>query len=73
MVQVSADFLNLLLAGRVPVTVGVRPHFLGETLHAINKSCGGIRSIAVGLTLRRMVAKAACAKVLEKCGPILAP
>ena len=37
------------------------------------QSYGGIRSIAVGLTLRRLVAKAACAKVVENCGPILAP
>ena len=52
---------------------GVRPHFFGGTLHAFNKSCGGIRPIAVGLTLRRLVAKAACAKAVVKCGPILAP
>ena len=71
MVEALADFSNLVLAGGVPVEV--RPHFFGGTLHAFNKSCRGIRPIAVGLTLRRLVAKAACAKAVVKCGPIFAP
>ena len=55
------------------LSVEVRPHFLEWTLHALNKSWLGIRRIAVGLTLRRLKRKVACAKIVEKFGPILAP
>ena len=71
MVEALAEFSNLVLAGGVPERA--RAHSFGGTLHAFNKSDGGIRPIAVGLTLRRLVSKVACTKAVEKCRPILAP
>ena len=64
-------FTNLVLSGNTPVQV--RPLFFGATLTALNKKDGGVRPIAVGCTLRRMVAKVACRTVLERMGSLLAP
>jgi len=58
------EFTNLCLAGRVPVVV--QPVFCGATLCAVNKKDGGIRPIAVGSTLRRLIAKAACKAMTSK-------
>lgn len=58
------DFANLCLAGRVPAAI--QPVFCGASLCALNKKGGGIRPIAVGNTLRRLVAKAACKAVMVK-------
>ena len=49
------QFSNLCLAGRVPVEI--QPVFCGASLCALNKKDGGIRPIAVGSTLRRLIAK----------------
>ena len=65
------SFTNLVLAGGVPT--GVRSSFFGATLYAFNKKGGGVRPIAVGLTLRRLVAKVACFKATESCVAMLAP
>ena len=64
-------FTNLVLSGITPVQV--RPLFFGATLTALNKKDGGLRPIAVGCTLRRMVAKVASRAVLERMGSLLAP
>ena len=64
-------FTNLVLAGGVPLWA--RSCFFGATLHAFNKKGGGIRPIAVGLTLRRLVAKVACARATESCSAVLMP
>mgnify|MGYP003530166697 FL=1 len=64
-------FVNLCLAGRVPTAV--RPVFCGASLCALSKKDGGIRPIAVGCTLRRLVAKAACRAVKSKMAALLAP
>jgi len=66
-----ADFANLVLAGRVPHSV--RPSFFGATLLPFKKKDGGLRPIAVGLTLRRLVAKAVSLVVTPMCAPFLAP
>ena len=71
LIEALADFCNLALSGGVPVLA--RAHFFGGTLHAFNKNDGGIRPIAVGLTLRRLVSKVACTKATEKCKVALAP
>jgi hypothetical protein len=47
--------------------VWVRPFFFGATLLAFNKKDGGLRPIAVGATLRRLVAKIACRFGTDKC------
>jgi hypothetical protein len=69
--DVLADFANLVLAGRVPFHV--RPIFFGATLLPFAKKGGGLRPVAVGLTLRRLVAKAASRAVSSACSSIFAP
>lgn len=64
-------FINLVLAGKVPVWV--RPFFFGATLLAFNKKDGGTRPIAVGMTLRRLVAKSACHILSHQCLDYLKP
>ena len=64
-------FANACLAGEVPVEV--RPLFFGAGLVAFRKKDGGLRPIAVGLVLRRLVARAACAAVREEAVALLAP
>lgn len=66
-----ADFCTLVLHGDAPEEV--RPFLFGASLVALKKKCGGIRPIAVGSTLRRMVAKVACRKVVEEMADILVP
>ena len=65
------EFANLCLAGHVPPTV--RPLFYGASLCALTKKCGGVRPIAVGSSLRRLVAKAACRSVRDVVVAKLAP
>jgi hypothetical protein len=66
-----AEFCNLVLAGGVPEDV--RPAFFGASLFPFAKKDGGIRPIAVGLTLRRLVAKVANSRALQSCTSLLAP
>ena len=70
-VKSISKFVNLVLAGGVPVEV--RPHFFGATLLAFNKKDGGLRPIAVGLTLRRLVSKVACSSATVQCLDFLKP
>ena len=65
------EFTNVCLSGRVPLVV--RPVFCGASLCALSKKDGGIRPIAVGCTLRRLVAKAACSAVRDRVTESLAP
>jgi hypothetical protein len=51
----------------------VRPFFFGATLLAFSKKGGGVRPIAVGVTLRRLVAKVACRIGTELCIDFLKP
>lgn len=66
-----AEFANVCLASRVPLTV--RPVFYGATLCALAKKDGGVRPIAVGSTLRRLTAKAACRSLKDVVVAKLAP
>ena len=71
-VQASlAHFIELILEGRTPQSI--RPLFFGTTLVALRKKMGGIRPIAVGGTLRRLVAKVATGKVKAEMSELLAP
>ena len=65
-----ARFCTLVLRGDVPH--GVRPFFFGASLVALKKS-GGVRPIAVGCTLRRLVAKIACKSVADEMAELVAP
>ena len=66
-----ADFANLVLAGRVFRLV--RPSFFGATLLPFAKKDEGLRPIAVGLTLRKLVAKAVATVTTASCISVLAP
>jgi hypothetical protein len=58
------EIINLCLACRVPVVI--QPVFYGASLCALAKKDGASRPIAVGCTLRSLIAKAACKVVMEK-------
>ena len=50
-------FVNMTLAGQCPADIA--PAFFSGRLIALNKKAGGIRPIAIGFTLRRLVSKCA--------------
>ena len=54
---------QLLARGEAPRCLAA--HFAGATLHALPKKSGGVRPIAVGETLRRLVGKLLCQAVRE--------
>jgi hypothetical protein len=56
-------FVKLVMSGGTPMWA--RPFFFGANLIGLNKSDGGVRPIAIGNTLRRLVSK--CAGLLIKC------
>jgi len=66
-----AAFSTLVLEGRVPPPV--RPFFFGANLVALGKKGGGVRPIAVGCSLRRLVAKIAGNMVVEEMASLLSP
>ena len=49
------------------------PHLAGATLHALPKKQGGVRPIAVGEVLRRLVGKLLCQAVREESRAYLWP
>ena len=53
----STAFVNMALAGQCPKDVV--PIFFGGRLTALDKKCGGIRPIVIGMTLRRLASKCA--------------
>ena len=53
--QSLAAFINVVIKGSIPDMI--QPLFFGARLIAFNKKDGGLRPIAVGLTLRRVAAK----------------
>ena len=59
-----ASFTQLVLEGKTPPSI--RPFFFGANLTALQKNDGGVRPIAVGCTLRRLVAKVAGSRVMEE-------
>ena len=71
LLQSLTAFTSLVLAGDIPVET--RPFFFGASLTALNKKDGEVRPIAVGCTLRRLVAKVASRSVMERMGQYLAP
>ena len=71
LLQSLAPFCALVMEGRVPPAI--RPFFFGATLVALEKKSGGVRPIAVGCTLRRLVAKIAGQWVVEEMAGLLSP
>ena len=51
----------------------MRPFFFGASLVALRKKAGGVRPIAVGCTLRRLVAKVASGMVRDLMAHLLSP
>jgi ascorbate-specific PTS system EIIC-type component UlaA len=58
------DLTNTILSGHVPKVVTL--FFCGAIHPALSKKDGGIRPIAVGCTLHRLVAKAASSAVRDR-------
>ena len=58
-----AALCHLLARGEAPATLA--PHLAGATLHALPKPQGGVRPIAIGEVLRRLVGKLLCGSVRE--------
>ena len=71
LLQSLSSFVGFVLCGEV--LASVRPCFFGANSVAFNKSDGGIRPIAVGCTLHRLVAKCAGLSIREEMGELLAP
>ena len=71
LVEALSAFCNSVLAGRCPREVS--PFFFGGRLLALNKEGGGVRPIAIGLTLRRLASKLACDVAIPTCAPLLSP
>ena len=71
LLRALTSFVNLVLDGKTPPSA--RPFFFGATLIPLGKKGGGIRPIAVGHTLRRLVAKCASSVILPSLGNLLAP
>ena len=63
--------VHLLAAGQVPLDLA--PHLAGATLHALPKGDADVRPIAVGETLRRLVAKCLCHTVKDLARDYLHP
>ena len=63
--------VNKMLSGTVPDTV--MPYLAGANLLAYRKPGGGVRPIAVGETLRRLVSKCAVASVKDEARGFFAP
>ena len=64
-------FINLVLEGGVPGEI--RPIFLGASLCALRKKDDGVRPIAIGNTLRRLVSKVAVSACRDRCSNLLQP
>ena len=69
--QALTRFVNFVLKGEI--REDARPFFFGASLVALSKPGGGVRPIAVGYTLRRLVAKCASLPIREAMGNLLSP
>ena len=61
--------MELVWNGDTPTSIW--PLFFGANLTALHKKGGGVRPIAVGCTLRRLVAKGAALKVRDEMSALL--
>ena len=65
------DFVNVVLSGQCPPDIA--PFFFGGRLLALRKKSGGIRPIAIGMTLRRIVSKCASFAGIGHLSPYFCP
>ena len=66
-----AKTVEFLAAGQAPSEVSA--YLAGANLVALKKKCGGLRPIAVGESLRRLVSKCLCAQARQAAQEILWP
>jgi hypothetical protein len=71
LLQVLSRFMNFVISGKV--FDDIRPFFFWASLVALSKSEGGVRPIAFGCTLRRLVGKCANQSIREAMGGFLSP
>ena len=71
LISALTSFVSHVANGNTPESV--RPYVFGATLIPLAKKDGGIRPIAVGQTLRRVVAKCMRGRVMHSVGGDLAP
>ena len=64
-------FVNVLAAGHLPATVA--PFFCGARLHAAQKKDNGLRPIAVGNILQRLVSKCFASALADKAAAFMTP
>ena len=69
--QGLTKLLNVMVGGGVPEEVA--PYLAGARLHAAIKKDGGLRPIAVGNLMRRLVGKCCVARLQERAAGILSP
>ena len=65
------DVVNLLAHGEAPTSIA--PYLCGANLLALKKKDGGIRPIAVGEILRRLVAKCLCRLSSQRAASLFVP
>ena len=66
-----ASLCHLLARGEAPGSLS--PHLAGGSLHALPKPQGGVRPIAVGEVVRRLVGKVLCMSLREEARDYLQP
>ena len=71
LISALSRFVTVVLEGKVPMSI--RPFLFGASLMALTKKEGGIRPIAVGCTLCRLVSKVAGSRARDKMAALLAP
>lgn len=73
LLRLLCQFVNRLVSSNHAVPCQVMPILFGANLTALKKKCGGLRPIAVGETLRRLVAKCVSKAVFKKAEALLSP
>jgi hypothetical protein len=71
LLEALTDVVNHILAGKIPEDI--LPFLYGASLVALEKKDGGVRPIAIGCTIRRIVGKVACRAVSDELGNVLRP
>ena len=69
--QALTSLVNSMVGGSVPEEVA--PYLAGARLHAALKKDGGIRPIAVGNLLRRLVGKCSATRLQDRAATLLSP
>lgn len=69
--SIITELCNFMLRGKL--NESICKYVYGASLCALTKKDGGIRPIAVGLSIRRLVSKVACSSVIDDVGKYLFP